>query len=137
MLFQKNENDIGEEAEVKAPAFIGKMYSPNVAKSVTYCILLTELEYEQVKSLASAGFDVVKIARVLEKDLRLFKRDWKTKGTPINEAYHTGCLEAQAEIDLQIKNEAAKGTIPAIQLYKKLQEEQLLENLKEEIFNTE
>lgn len=137
MLFQKNEIDIGEEAEPKSSAFIGKMYSPNVSKTVTYCILLSEEEYNQVKILAAAGFDVVKIARVLEKDLRLFKRDWKTKGTPINEAYYTGCLEAQAEVDGMIQKEAAAGSVPAMQLYKKNQEEQMLENLKEEIFNTE
>jgi hypothetical protein len=113
------------------------MYSPNVSKTVTYCIILSEEEYNQIKNLAALGFDVTKISRVLEKDLRLFKRDWKTKGTPIYEAYHTGCLEAQAEIDGEIQKSAAKGTIPAIQLYKKLQEDQMLENMKEEIFNTE
>lgn len=137
MLFRKNDSDLGEEAELKSPAFIGKEFNPNIAKTVTYCIILSHEEYEQVKMLAASGFDVVKIARVLEKDVRLFKRDWKMKGTPIYEAYHTGCLEAQAEIDGEIRKAAASGNIPAIQLYKKLQEEQMLENMKEEIFNTE
>lgn len=137
MLFRKNEDDISEEAELKSPAFIGKTFSPNISKTVTYCILLTEEEYEQVKVLASSGFDVVKIARVLEKDVRLFKRDWKTKGTPIYEAYHTGCLEAQAVVDGEIRKAAEKGSLPAIQLFKKIQEDQMLDNMKEEIFNTE
>lgn len=137
MLFRKSDSDFGEEAELKSSAFIGKEYSPNVSKTVTYCIILSQEEYEQVKTLAASGFDVVKIARVLEKDLRLFKRDWKTKGTPVYEAYYSGCLEAQALVDGEIKKAAASGNIPAIQLYKKLQEEQLLENMKEEIFNTE
>lgn len=113
------------------------MENPNISKSVTACILLAYEELEMVTELAAIGFDIVKIARVLQKDVRLVKRDWKTVGTPIYEAYHSGTLQAKAVIDKVVYENASKGNLTAIQQYAKLQEEQKLDNMKEEIFNTD
>ena len=139
MLFGKlqlidNEN---EEAELDSSAFHASMPNPNISKNITYCILLSFDELEQVKNLAAAGFDIVKISKVLQKDVRLFKRDWKTPGTPIHESYHSGTLAAQGLVDLKITQEAEKGNMMAMMLFKKNKEAQDLENMKEEIFNTD
>lgn len=114
-----------------------EIQNPNIDRNIIPCIILTTDEYDMVWKLASSGMDVVKIARVLEKDLRLFKRDWKRKGTPIYEAYYGGSLEAKAAIDSVIMKNAKEGNLTAIQQYDKRIEEQKLENLKEELFNTD
>ncbi|GEM_PF-2050436 len=108
-----------------------------IKRITTYCIVLTDEETEMVRDLAAAGFDIVKIARTLQKDVRLVKRDWKKKGTPIYEAYYAGALLARAEVDAVILENAKAGNLTAIQQYEKRLEEQKLENLKEELFNTE
>lgn len=111
--------------------------NPNIDRKIIPCIILTQEEYDMCWDLASSGMDIVKIARVLEKDVRLFKRDWKRKGTPIYEAYYGGFLESKAAIDNVVKENAKNGNLTAIQQFDKRMEEQKLENLKEELFNTE
>lgn len=113
------------------------MDSPNISKTITHCIILASEEVEMVENLAASGMDVVKIARALDKDVRLFKRDWKRKGTPIYEAYYRGSLLARADVDKVILENAKSGNLTAIQQYEKRLEEQKLENLKEELFNTD
>lgn len=117
--------------------YFNKILNPNIDSSITPCIILNSDEYEMVWKLAASGSDIVKIAKVLEKDVRLFKRDWKRKGTPIYEAYYGGSLEARGAIDEAVKQSAIGGNLTAIQQYEKRIEEQKLENLKEELFNTE
>ena len=101
------------------------------------CVELCSDEIEMVEQLAAVGFDVEKIARVLEKDVRLFKRDFFTAGTPIFSAYHKGLLLAKNMIDSVLFENAQKGNLTAMQQYYKNLEETKCENIRQEIFNND
>lgn len=101
------------------------------------CVVLTDDELEMIETLAAGGFDVEKIARVLDKDVRLFKRDFFTQGTPIYNAYHTALLREKSKVDAVLLENAQKGNLTAMQQYYKILEETKCENIRQELFNTE
>lgn len=98
---------------------------------------LTEHESDQVAQLAAAGMYGYKIAEILQKDKRLFMLDFHREGTDIHSAYNRGLLEAKAVTNQVTLDNAQKGNITAKQMMEKIWEEQKLENLKHEIFNSE
>lgn len=98
---------------------------------------LTDAEKDMVAELAEVGFSVEKIALILERKKRLFLRDFKTPGTHVADAYRRGLYKAQAETDKVTLENAKKGNLTAKQQMEKKWEEQRIENIKNEIFNTE
>ena len=98
---------------------------------------ISEEEAEHVSELASLGFSADKISSVLKKNKRLFLRDFRTEGTPVSDAYKRGLFLAQAETDKVTLENAKKGNLTAKQQMEKKWEEQRIENIKQEIFNTE
>ncbi len=101
-----------------------------------WCPLSPE-ELQRVTELAAVGFSADKMALVLERQKRLFLRDFRVAGTPVNNAYHAGLLLAQELTDNVILENAKKGNLTAKQQMEKKWEEQRIENIKNEIFNTE
>lgn len=101
------------------------------------CVALSSDEIETIESLAAVGFDVEKIARVLDKDVRLFKRDFFNSGTPIFTAYQKGLLLAKATVDAVLLENSQKGNLTAMQQYYKNLEETKCENIRQEIFNND
>lgn len=110
-----------------------EIYSPYVKPFVA----LTEEEVNMLMTLAAAGVFASKIADILQKDKRLFMMDWKRKGTPIFNAYYTGLERAKADVNAVTLNNAKNGNITASQRMDKIWEEQRLNDLKEDIFNSE
>ena len=101
------------------------------------CVALGSEEIETIEHLASVGFCVTKIARVLGKDLRLFRRDFFNPGTPIYDAYQRGILLAKSTVDSVLLENAKKGNLTAMQQYYKILDETNFENIRQEIFNNE
>lgn len=102
----------------------------------TWCPLSPE-ESDRVTELSAVGFSADKIAIVLEKQTRLFLRDFRTVGTPVHTAYSIGLLLAQEATDTITLENAKKGNLTAKQQMEKKWEEQRIENIKQELFNTE
>lgn len=98
---------------------------------------LSEAELEMVSKLSSVGFSADKIAETLQRQKRLFLRDFRTDQTPISNAYKRGLYLAQSVTDEVILENAKKGNLTAKQQMEKKWEEQRIENIKNEIFNTE
>lgn len=108
-------------------------YSPYVKPFVA----LTDEEYDMVQRLAEAGIFAAKIADILQKDKRLFMMDWKRKGTHVFNAYYSGLEKAKADVNAKTLDNAKGGNLTAAQRMDKIWEEQRLNDLKEEIFNSE
>lgn len=98
---------------------------------------LTDAEKEMVAELASVGFSADKIATTLQRKKRHFLQDFRTDGTHVSEAYKAGLYLAQADTDKVTLENAKKGNLTAKQQMEKKWEEQRIENIKNEIFNTE
>lgn len=98
---------------------------------------LTDEEAEQVALFAAAGIYGYKIAEILQKNKRLFMLDFNREGTDIHTAYNRGLQEAKAVTNQVTLESAKKGNQTAKQIMEKIWEEQKLENLKQEIFNSE
>jgi hypothetical protein len=98
---------------------------------------LSEAEKEMVAELAAVGFSADKICSVLQRKKRLFMQDFRTDGTHVSDAYKAGLLTAQALTDKVTLENAKKGNLTAKQQMEKKWEEQRIENIKNEIFNTE
>lgn len=98
---------------------------------------LSDAEKEMVSELASVGFSADKIAIVLQRKKRHFLQDFRTDGTHVSEAYKVGLYLAQADTDKVTLENAKKGNLTAKQQMEKKWEEQRIENIKNEIFNTE
>lgn len=98
---------------------------------------LSEAEKEMVAELAAVGFSADKIATVLQRKKRHFLQDFRTDGTHVSEAYKAGLYLAQADTDKVTLENAKKGNLTAKQQMEKKWEEQRIENIKNEIFNTE
>lgn len=109
----------------------------NFLQTAKACVELAYEEIETIEQLAAIGFDVEKIARVLEKDVRLFKRDFFTSGTPVSNAYQKGLLLGKSQVDAVLFENAQKGNLTAMQQYYKILEETKCENIRQEIFNNE
>ena len=101
------------------------------------CVELCSEEIEMIQDLAKVGFDVEKIAKVLDKDVRLFKRDFFTAGTEIYNAYHAGLLLAKQIVDAVLLENAKNGNLTAMQQYYKNLEETKCENIRQEIINND
>ena len=97
---------------------------------------LSDSEQEYVAELSAVGFSADKIAVVLKRDKRLFLRDFRTEGTHVHDSYQRGLLLAQADTDKATLENARKGNLTAKQQMEKKWEEQRLENLKQELFNS-
>lgn len=98
---------------------------------------LTEAQQEQVALLAASGIYGYKIAEILQVSKRLFMLDFNREGTDAHTAFNRGLLEAKAVTNQITLQNAEKGNITAKQVMEKIWEEQKLENLKHEIFNSE
>ena len=109
----------------------------NSSTTVKSYVPLTDEEAEQVALLAAAGIYGYKISEILRKDKRLFMLDFNREGTDIHTAYNRGLLEAKANTNQVTLEAAEKGNQTAKQIMEKIWEEQKIENLKQEIFNSE
>ncbi|AZA93051.1 Uncharacterised protein [Chryseobacterium nakagawai] len=98
---------------------------------------LTVQQLKLVEKLSLAGNSADKIANALKVDMRLFMHDYKTIGTPIFDAYQRGVVLNQSIVHEATLKKAKRGNMTAIQQMNKIWEAQNLENLKNEIFNTE
>lgn len=107
------------------------------AETISIWCPISEAEAEMISELASVGFSADKISDTLQRQKRLFLRDFRTNGTPISNAYKKGLFLAQSETDKVILENAKKGNLTAKQQMEKKWEEQRIENIKNEIFNTE
>lgn len=87
--------------------------------------------------LASVGFSADKIARIIQRKTRLFLRDFRTPGTHVHDAYSRGLFLAQADTDKKMLENARAGNTTAKQQMEKKWEEQRIENIKQELFNTD
>ncbi len=110
-----------------------KISSPVVKSFVP----LAHEEKETVTALAQAGTPIHKIADILQKNKRLVMMDFKKVGTDIRNAYDTGVEMATAQTNAVTLENAKKGNITAKQIMDKIWENQKIENLKQEIFNSE
>lgn len=110
---------------------------PKVKETITIWCPITDAEGEMIAELAAVGFSADKIASTLQRQKRLFLRDFRTDGTPISDAYKRGLYLAQSVTDQVILDNAKKGNLTAKQQMEKKWEEQRIENIKNEIFNTE
>ena len=110
---------------------------PLKTETITIWCPLNESELEMVSELAAVGFSADKISAVLQRQKRLFLRDFRTDGTPISDAYKRGLFLAQSDTDKVTLENAKKGNLTAKQQMEKKWEEQRIENIKNEIFNTE
>lgn len=100
-----------------------------------WCPLADE-ELEMVSELASLGYSADKVCLVLQRKKKLFLRDFRVEGTQINTAYNRGLLMAQADTDKATLENAKKGNLTAKQQMEKKWEEQRIENIKQELFNS-
>ncbi|MGV8914389.1 MAG: hypothetical protein ACOH1X_02960 [Kaistella sp.] len=110
---------------------------PLISDTISIWCPLTEAEKDMVAELASVGFTAAKIADTLQRQKRLFNRDFRTDGTHVSDAYKRGLYLAQSETDKVTLENARKGNLTAKQQMEKKWEEQRIENIKNEIFNTE
>lgn len=110
---------------------------PTPQETISIWCPLTEAEQDYVAELASIGFSADKIAGILQRQTRLFLRDFRTAGTPVHDAYRRGLFLAQADTDKITLENAKKGNLTAKQQMEKKWEEQRIENMKQELFNTE
>lgn len=93
--------------------------SPLKTETITIWCPLNEAELTMVSELAAVGFSADKIAAVLERQKRLFLRDFRTDGTPISDAYKRGLFLAQSETDKATLENAKKGNLTAKQQMEK------------------
>ncbi|KFC19383.1 hypothetical protein [Chryseobacterium sp. FH1] len=100
-------------------------------------IELSQEEFEKVMILAESGIFASRIAEILQKDKRLFMLDWKRNGTPVFLAYYKGLEKAKADVNAKLLKKARKGNVTAAQQMEKIWQEQKLNDIKEEIFNSE
>ncbi len=110
---------------------------PTPQETVSIWCPLSAEEQDYVAELASVGFSADKIAVIIQKKKRLFLRDFRTAGTPVHDAYSRGLFLAQADTDKITLENAKKGNLTAKQQMEKKWEEQRIENIKQELFNTE
>lgn len=89
-----------------------------------------------VEKLSSEGFSADKIAVVLEKNKRLFLRDFRTPGTDVFMAYQCGVLLADSAVSAVLLKNATSGNLTAIQQLEKKREEQRITDLREKLFNS-
>ncbi len=108
-----------------------------IVPSVRPQVRLADEELEELENLAAIGYSAEKCAMILEQDVRLFLRDYRTPGTPVHYHYRLGSLRAQADVNLKLLENARAGNLTAVQQYQKVMEEQRIENIKQEIFNTD
>lgn len=97
---------------------------------------LTSEEIQRVIELAEVGNSADVIAVILEKNKRLFLRDFRTAGTHVFNAYHVGLLNAKEETDRVVLENAKKGNLTAKQIMDKRWEEQRIDDLRQKIFNS-
>ena len=110
---------------------------PTSKETISIWCPLTEAEKEMVAELAAVGFTAPKIADTIQRQKRLFLRDFRTDGTHVSDAYKRGLYLAQSETDKATLENAKKGNLTAKQQMEKKWEEQRIENIKNEIFNTD
>lgn len=110
---------------------------PNIKEAITIWCPINHSEAEMIAELASVGFSADKIATCISRDKRLFLRDFRMSGTPVYEAYKKGEYLAEAEVGKILLENATKGNLTAIQQLAKVRELQHIENIKQEIFNTD
>jgi hypothetical protein len=109
---------------------------PQTSDVISIWCPLSQEELQMVEEMAAVGFSAEKICLVLQRKKRLFLRDYKTEGTPVNSAYNRGLMMAQMETDNVTLENAKKGNLTAKQQMEKKWEEQRIENIKNELFNT-
>ncbi|MEC5156667.1 hypothetical protein [Chryseobacterium sp. MP_3.2] len=110
---------------------------PITTETISIWCPISDAEGQMIAELASVGFSADKIADTLQRQKRLFLRDFRINGTPISDAYKRGLYLAQSETDAVTLENARKGNLTAKQQMEKKWEEQRIENIKNEIFNTE
>ncbi|KFF26852.1 hypothetical protein [Chryseobacterium vrystaatense] len=109
----------------------------NKNKTIPVWCPLSDEALEMIEELSSAGNSADRIADVLKVNKRLFLHDFKTAGTPIFDSYQKGLILNQTSVNRITLENAKKGNLTAIQQINKIWEAQNLENIKNEIFNTE
>lgn len=104
-------------------------------ETVTIWCVLSPEQIALVEELASVGKAAHVISDAVGATKRLFMRDFRTKNTPIFEAYNRGVILNQAQVQKTILENAKKGNLTAAQQMAKIWDEQKLEDMKNEIFN--
>ena len=112
------------------------MEENNIIPLVPMQVPLSEEEKQEVELFAGIGYTIQKIAILLEEDYQKLMIDYKNPHSHFYQAYQKGFLKAKADVDAANLENAKKGNIMAAQRMDKIWEEQKLENLKNEIFNT-
>ena len=112
------------------------MEENNIIPLVPMQVPLTEEEKQEVELFAGIGYTIQKIAILLEEDYNKLMIDYKNPHSHFYQSYQKGLLKAKADVDSANLENAKKGKITAAQRMDKIWEEQKLENLKNEIFNT-
>ena len=112
------------------------MEENNIIPLVPMQVPLSEEEKQEVELFAGIGYTIQKIAILLEEDYQKLMIDYKNPHSHIYQAYQKGLLNSKAVVDAANLENAKKGNITAAQRMDKIWEEQKLENLKNEIFNT-
>ena len=112
------------------------MEENNIIPLVPMQVPLSEEEKQEVELFAGIGYTIQKIAILLEEDYQKLMIDYKNPHSHFYQAYQKGQLKAKADVDSANLENAKKGNITAAQRMDKIWEEQKLENLKNEIFNT-
>lgn len=104
-------------------------------ETVTIWCVLSPEQLALVEELAAIGKAAHIIADAVGAKKRLFMRDFKTKSTPIFDAYYRGVILSQSQVQKAILETARKGNLTAAQQMAKIWDEQKLEDMKNEIFN--
>jgi len=112
------------------------MEENNIIPLVPMQVPLTEEEKQEVELFAGIGYTIQKIAILLEEDYQKLMFDYKNPHSHFHQAYQKGLLKAKADVDSANLENAINLKQTAAQRMDKIWEEQKLENLKNEIFNT-
>ena len=112
------------------------MEENNIIPLIPMQVPLSEEEKQEVELFAGIGYTIQKIAILLEEDYQKLMIDYKNQYSHFYQSYQKGLLKAKADVDAANLENAKKGNITAAQRMDKIWEEQKLENLKNEIFNT-
>ena len=92
---------------------------------------------KEIAELAGRNFSPSDIALKLELSKASFMHVWRDKTSAIREAYEKGRLDIASTKAKKIAKKVKKGSITAIQMHDKKEEESHFEAIKKEIFGLE
>lgn len=97
-------------------------------------IEITDTILQEIEDLAAINYSYSQMAIYLNLPKQLFIQEAKKKDSDIWDAIQRGQLQADADIQIKLLENAKAGNITAAQVYEKAREARETENLKARIF---